>query len=53
MKRSSLRILVLAFFLGAAALSMTSCNKGYGCPTDFSLGCSDEAPAQMPGTMLM
>jgi predicted small secreted protein len=37
MKNSS-RAVFVALILAAALFSMTACNKGYGCPTDFSLG---------------
>lgn len=37
MKKSFLRTVILALFVAAAAFSMTSCNKGYGCPNNFSL----------------
>lgn len=33
--RSKSIMYCLAFIL--AGLSMTSCNRGYGCPTDFSI----------------
>lgn len=38
MKKSIVKVLVLAAFLAFGAMSMSSCNKGYGCPSDFSLG---------------
>jgi hypothetical protein len=47
MKKPSFRIAVLALLLAMATLSMSSCHKGYGCPTDFSLNI--QLPVSLPG----
>lgn len=41
MKVKSVKTLLFAFVLLASASSLTSCNRGYGCPNNFSL---NEAP---------
>ena len=46
MKKSSLRLAVFGLLLAVAAISMSSCNKGYGCPSDFSLAPIIEAPVK-------
>ena len=37
MKKRMLKSTVLFIALAAAATSFTSCNKGYGCPSNFSV----------------
>lgn len=37
MKKNLSKSLALVAVLALAALSMTSCNRGYGCPSDFSV----------------
>lgn len=41
MKVKSVKTLLFAIVLLASASSLTSCNRGYGCPNNFSL---NEAP---------
>lgn len=42
MKRSNLRVALLAVLVTVAVITMTSCNKGYGCPTNFSVSQSSK-----------
>ncbi len=44
MKVSSLKFVLIAIGLVACVSMTTSCNKGYGCPSDFH---ADAAPAMM------
>ena len=44
MKLTSVKTLLVAFGFVACLLTMSSCNKGYGCPTDFSVDASTEIP---------
>jgi hypothetical protein len=44
MKLTSLKTLLVAFGFVACLLTMSSCNKGYGCPADFSVDASTEIP---------
>jgi hypothetical protein len=37
MNKSFLRLSIVVLVLAATLTSMTSCNRGYGCPTDFSI----------------
>ena len=37
MKLTSLKSLLVALGFVACLFSTTSCNRGYGCPTDFSV----------------
>ncbi len=45
MKVSSLKYLLSILGFVACIAMTTSCNKGYGCPTDFSVDANIEAPA--------
>ena len=38
MKTKFFRSLVLFAALSLTAVSFSSCNRGYGCPTNFSIG---------------
>jgi hypothetical protein len=38
MKGKKVSTVVVALVLVAFAASMSSCNRGYGCPTNFSIG---------------
>jgi hypothetical protein len=44
MKLSSLKTAFIALGLVAGLLTFSSCNRGYGCPTDFSVD-AIEVPA--------
>jgi hypothetical protein len=45
MKLSSLKTFLVALGFVASLVTMSSCNKGYGCPADFSVDASTEIPA--------
>ncbi|MEO5906266.1 MAG: hypothetical protein ABIQ11_06040 [Saprospiraceae bacterium] len=45
MKLSSFKLILTALGFVACLATTTSCNKGYGCPSDFSVDASKEAPA--------
>ncbi|HZV43036.1 MAG TPA: hypothetical protein VFF90_01075 [Saprospiraceae bacterium] len=47
MKLSFFKSVLVAFGFVACLLTMSSCNKGYGCPADFSVEASIEIPAQV------
>lgn len=44
MKLSSLKTFLVAIGFVATLVTMSSCNKGYGCPSDFSVDASTEIP---------
>ncbi len=44
MKLSSLKFFLIAVGLIACVTMTTSCNRGYGCPSDFSVEASSEVP---------
>lgn len=37
MKKSTFKQIFVAIIFAALASAMTSCNKGYGCPTNFKV----------------
>ncbi len=45
MKVSSLKFILIAVGLVACVSMTTSCNKGYGCPSDFSVDAGTDVPA--------
>ena len=45
MKVSSLKLGLIAVGLIACVSMTSSCNKGYGCPSDFSVEAATEVPA--------
>ena len=45
MKVSSLKFILVSLGLIACVSMTTSCNKGYGCPSDFSVEAQTEVPA--------
>ena len=45
MKVSSLKYLLTVLGFVACIAMTTSCNKGYGCPSDFSVDSNTELPA--------
>ena len=45
MKLTSFKSLLLALGFVASLITVTGCNKGYGCPTDFSVDAAIEVPA--------
>ena len=47
MKVSSLKFLLIAVGLVACVSMTSSCNKGYGCPSDFSVDAAAKAPASV------
>jgi hypothetical protein len=47
MKVSSFKLILSALGFVVCMATMTSCNKGYGCPSDFSVDASKEAPAHV------
>lgn len=47
MKVSSLKFILIAVGLVACVSMTTSCNKGYGCPSDFSVDAGIELPADL------
>jgi len=47
MKVSALKLLVFLGF-AAIALSTTACNRGYGCPSDFSVEAVDAPSPVQP-----
>ena len=47
MKVSSLQFLLIAVGLVACVSMTSSCNKGYGCPSDFSVDAAAKAPASV------
>lgn len=50
MKVSSLKFALMAIGLIACVTMTTSCNKGYGCPSDFSVDACIEVPAAVVPT---
>ncbi len=44
MKVSSLKFILIGLGLSASLVMTTGCNKGYGCPSDFSVDASTEMP---------
>jgi hypothetical protein len=48
MKVSSLKFVLIAVGLIICASMTTSCNKGYGCPSDFHVDATTEVPAVVP-----
>lgn len=47
MKISSIRLFLAALGFIACMVTTTSCNKGYGCPSDFSVDARTEAPVSV------
>ena len=45
MKVSSLKFILVGLGLAACVTMTSSCNKGYGCPSDFSVDASTEMPS--------
>ncbi|MBK9981239.1 MAG: hypothetical protein IPP15_02240 [Saprospiraceae bacterium] len=45
MKVSSLKYLLILLGFVACVTMTTSCNKGYGCPSDFHVDANSEVPA--------
>ncbi len=45
MKNRTVKSLALFVALALTSLSMSSCNRGYGCPTDFSIAAKVVKPA--------
>lgn len=43
MKVSSLKFILIAVGLVACVSMTTSCNRGYGCPSDFSVDAAPKA----------
>ncbi len=50
MKVSSLKFILIAVGLIACVAMTTSCNRGYGCPSDFSVEASIDVPASVDPT---
>jgi hypothetical protein len=48
MKLPSFKSVLVALGFAACLFTMSSCNKGYGCPADFSVDASTEIPAVVP-----
>ncbi len=47
MKVSSLKFILIAVGLIACVSMTTSCNRGYGCPSDFHAEACEELPASI------
>ena len=47
MKVPSLKFILIAVGLVACVSMTTSCNKGYGCPADFSVDATGKAPVRV------
>jgi hypothetical protein len=47
MKVSSLKFVLIAVGLIACVSMTSSCNRGYGCPSDFSVDAATEVPASV------
>ncbi len=45
MKVSSFKIILTTLGFAACLAMSTGCNKGYGCPSDFSVDACTEMPA--------
>ena len=50
MKVSSLKFVLIAVGLVACVSMTSSCNKGYGCPSDFHVEASSVTPASVDAT---